>query len=46
MIPFESTLFQYFGEVFFIHFMDGEFLKLIDKEEYSIFLQLRMISLP
>ena len=28
MIPFESTLFQYFGDVFFIHFMDSEFLKL------------------
>ena len=46
MIPFESTLFQCFRVVFFIHFMDGEFLKLMDKEEYSILLQLRMISLP
>ena len=32
------TVFQYFREVFFIHLMDGEFLKLMSKEEYSILL--------
>ena len=32
------TLFQSFREVFFIHLMDGEFLKLMSKEEYSILL--------
>ena len=26
--------------------MDGEFLKLMSEEEYSILLQLRMVSLP
>ena len=40
------TLFQCFREVFFIHLMNGEFLKFMSKEEYSILLQLRMISLP
>ena len=32
------TLFQCFREFFFIHLMDGEFLKLMSKEEYSILL--------
>ena len=32
------TLFQCFREVLFIHLMDGEFLKLLSKEEYSILL--------
>ena len=27
------TLFQLFREVFFTHFMDGEFLKFMDNEE-------------
>ena len=28
------TLFQLFREYFFIHLMDGEFFKLMSKEEY------------
>ena len=39
------TLFQCFREVFFIHLMDGKFLKLMSKEEYRVLLQLRMVSL-
>ena len=37
------TLFKCFIEVFF---MNGKFLKLMNKEEYAILLLLRMISLP
>ena len=40
------TLFKCFREVFFIHFMNGNFLKLMNKEESAIFLLLRIISLP
>ena len=40
------TLFQCFREVFFLHFMNGEFLTLMNKEEYAILLPLRMIFLP
>ena len=32
------TLFQFFREAFFIHLMNGEFLKLMSGEEYSILL--------
>ena len=46
MIPFESTpSFNVLERSFFIHSVDGEFLKLMSEEEYSFLLLLRMRSL-
>ena len=46
-IPFESTLsFNVLERSFFIHLVDGEFLKLMSKEDHSFLWLLRMKSLP